>query len=219
MTLFTGPGFSVSRFQPGVPSRATLPTFIPLPPPVSAPFNPITDIEFEPFGEGGPSVGGRGCCDPGQSCSGVCVGGGSAFGITVPSVCVGTCRPTPGVSDPFTGTEIPSGFGPADLPASPAQLPAGTDLKCGECYVPGTSTACRPRGTKGRLKVCGDQTVCVPKPKKMNPANPSAAKRAVRRLSGHQKLLKQTEKALSKLAPARPRASSRRSRSASCSCQ
>lgn len=93
------------------------------------------------------------------------------------------CEPIPG-GNPFVPGPVGGNqpFGPSNLPEPQAQQPQGVSgVKCAsscDCVVPGSVTACRPNGRKGRLNACGQ---CVPKKPKMNPFNPSALKRANRR--------------------------------------
>ncbi len=164
-------------------------------PPGFTPINPFAPPTAEP---------GLGVCPPGTACNFL---GVDLFGF---EVCLGSCEPINGTARPSQppipspsacppGTiPVPDGVGgvtcqQSDLgqafnPRQPRQDPRSgcptkgqRVLKCNECILPGSVSACRPNGRVGRIDQSG---CCVPKARRTDFGNIKAAKRAGKRISG-----------------------------------
>lgn len=204
----------------GGPAPLTLPTGVPGRPNVQPAFQPPTG--YQPFQD---LPAGVGVCPPGTRCIGpsaqgpfglkLCLGTCSPYGQDQPtdlpdstcsealrlacripvlarspeySALCGACNfTTDSLVDPTPTTTRPP-------------TPQGNGNGCQVC-----APSCQlPNGRKGRLNKTGyytqagyvaPGTKCV-KPRTMNVANPAAAKRAIRRLTGHHRQLERTEAAL-----------------------
>lgn len=176
---------------------------------------PLGPVGFSPFG-------GSGCgCQPGTRCRWGCVEtplGGACIGGCAQLVTSGPIVPPSPVPQP--GTD----------PFSPVTPVNGGGGNGGGAAAPPTSRfACAlPNGRQGKPNKSGyflrDGTFVAPgsrcvSRRSTNFANPDAAKRAVRRLEGHTRMLERTQKALEKIARRSPRRRSapRRSRGG-CGC-
>lgn len=135
-------------------------------------------------GFGIPGTGGAAnICPPGTACGGISVQLPGGF-----AGCLGKCQPI-GPSNITTDTGSVGGTPSGGMPSGTCDLPTqaycqatcGTNgSKCrtaGACSLGVTASG---RQRTGRLNSCGE---CVPKRRKMNPANAKASARAARRVT------------------------------------
>lgn len=179
------------------PQAPTGTTFMPLPPPDPFGSRPLAPPSADPQ-----APAPQGACPPGTRCRAF------QFGT---NICLGGCAPIEGSGLP-RGATGPISQEPIPLPSQ--QMCACNGRKGGSC------PCCLPDGRIGRpnrsryfrkLDRCAVSSdpnsyelvnpgdVCVSR-RTMNPANPKAARAAIRRLTGFHRMMKRTEKSLRKLA-------------------
>lgn len=169
---------------------------------------------------GGLIPGGKSSCPPGTACSGP-----SALGI-----CLGACKPFPlqGPGGVLPGeTQCPAGF---RLEPGPGNRLQCVEEQAGQVGTGVTTTAggtcpgvcLSPGGQRGRLKTVTQKgqlvTRCVAN-RRVNPMNPRAARRAVSRLNGAVKQLRNIESLVKGIPIQRaPRSRRAPSRAKGCGC-
>lgn len=168
--------------------------------PAPMPLGLQTPTTTLPQGGGFPLTG---VCPPGTRCRGI---------LSTNNICIGSC-------EPFTMPTFPEPFVPIapPMPGQPA-MPQQIQVSNGACPCP---TCCTPSGQRGRRNKsgyyvfgrCGDPrnatyvppgTRCVT-PRRMNPANGRAARRAVQRVNATLGLLRGVERSMQRLARPRKR--------------